>query len=132
MNEDRKRILTMVANGKVSVDEAEELLHTLGDSAGASATKKNLKYLRVTVNNPKGDNVNVKVPMGLLRAGLKLSSLIPVQAYDQINNRIAEHGINIDLNNLKHADLEQLIEEMADMNIDVTSASGDIVKVYFE
>jgi hypothetical protein len=154
MSDERKRILGMLASGKISVDEAEDLLAALGAKAiggdaaktsdviveGAtqgipsksSAEKKNVKFLRVTVDSVKGDKVNVRVPMGLLRAGVKLSSLLPKPAMDKVSEKASEHGFKLDLNNLKPEELEALIQNLGDLNIDVVSAAGDKVQVFCE
>ena len=143
MSDERQRILTMVAEGKISVDEAEKLLDALKNNKGESmgtlapsltvSEKKNLKYLRVLVESKSKDNVNVRVPMALLRAGLKLSALIPPAAYSKINEQMSEKGFNLDINQiLKGGDIEELIESMAELNVDVNSADGDIVRVFFE
>jgi hypothetical protein len=142
MSDDRKRILGMVAAGKLSTEEAEQLLDALDKKEGNNGTvvtdavqpgvKKNLKFLRVDIRSTTGDNVNVRVPMALLRAGLKLSSLIPPLAYAKVNEKMSEHGMTFDLNNLKPADIEQLIESMGDLDVNINSANGDTVKVFCE
>lgn len=142
MSDDRKRILSMLAEGKLAVDEAERLLQTI-DSPKAetgfqkdipdSKAKRDIKYLRVVVDSKQGDNVNVRVPVALMRAGLKLSALVPPQAYRKISEKMAENGVELDINTLlKSGDIEQIIESMADLNVDVNSAQGDVVKVFFE
>jgi hypothetical protein len=70
------------------------------------------------------------VPLSLVRAGLKLTSLIPPQAVDQINKSMSEHGMSMDLQNLKPEDLEDLIEALREMEINVDSVNGDNVRVY--
>jgi hypothetical protein len=142
MGDDRKRILSMLAEGKLTIDEAERLLQTIGipknesgvqKDLSVSNNKRDLKYLRVVVDSKQGDNVNVRVPVALMRAGLKFSALIPPQAYRKINEKMAENGVDLDINALlKDGDIEQIIESMADLNVDVNSAQGDIVKVFFE
>ena len=109
MGEDRIRILNMVATGKISVEEGEKLLEALGKQGGedkgdtattpavtTSSGKTMPKFLRVEVQSTSGDNVNVKVPMQLLRAGMKLTSLIPPQAMDKINDKMHDREIRID------------------------------------
>jgi hypothetical protein len=143
MSDDRRKILEMLASGKISATEAEELIDALARKDGSSSARttiesmgptarKDIKYLRVMVDSKVGDNVNVRVPVALLRAGLKLSALMPPQAYNKINEKIAERGINIDLSALKTGDVEQLIDSMSELNVDVLSAQGDKVKVFFE
>ena len=66
------------------------------------------KFMYVKVVSVKGDNVNVKIPLNLVRAGLKLTSLIPQPGADQINKTMAEKGMSFDLNNFKPEDLDEL------------------------
>lgn len=147
MGEERARILGLVSAGKITIDEAEKLLDALGgqpqmqqsDSGTAAIetvpTQKNsgsLKYLRVTVVSTGGDNVNVRVPLALVRAGIKLTSLIPPQAVDKINGHMREHGLGFDLSTLRTEDIETLIDSLGDMEVNVDSASGDKVRVFCE
>ncbi|MHB8966450.1 MAG: SHOCT-like domain-containing protein [Coriobacteriia bacterium] len=143
MNEDRKRILGMLAEGKITADEADMLLDSLGapetaapvappsPSTGwptgpsASGTPK-FMYVKVTGN----DNVDVKVPLALLRTGLKLTSLIPPQAMNQINESMGEAGMSFDLNNIKPEDIEDIIASLGEMEVNVQSAEGDHVRVF--
>jgi hypothetical protein len=77
-----------------------------------------------------GDNVNVKIPIGLVRAGLKLTSFIPQPAMEQISKAMKDHGLSADLLNFKAGDLEELIQALREMEIDVDAANGDKVRVY--
>lgn len=147
MSEDRKRILGMLAEGKITAEEADMLLESLGASTQAPAAKTDTtmpsenwptgpapagtvpKFLYVKVYGGK-DTVDVKVPLGLLRAGLKLTSLIPPQAMDQINDSMGEAGMSIDFNNLKPEDVEALIENLGEMEVNVRSGDGDNVRVF--
>lgn len=142
MADDRKRILSMIAEGKISVEEGERLLEALGTredenvfevKEAVPSAPRNLKYLRVMVESKQGDNVNVRVPTALLRAGLKLSALVPPMAYRTINEKMAEKGVDLDINALlKSGDIEQVIESLGELNVDVNSAQGDKVRVFFE
>jgi len=143
MGDDRARILDLLAAGKISAEEAGRLLDALasttaqlgnGDSStGAEAKGRTAgvpKFMYVKVVSVKGDNVNVKIPLSLVRAGLKLTSLIPPQAADQINKSMAEKGMSFDLSTLKPEDLEELIESLREMEINVDAVNGDTVRVY--
>jgi len=143
MSEDRGRILTMLAEGKITAEEAERLLDALDarTSSGASAgpaikgdpgplIEALPKYLYVKVNAANGDNVDVKIPIALVRSGLKLTSLIPPQAMDQINDSMSEHGMSVDFSNLKPEDIDELVESLREMEINVDSTNGDKVRVY--
>lgn len=142
MSDERQKILSMVAQGKLNIEEAEKLLDLIQKNVGgkmemaecvASTGKKDLKYLRVTVDSKQGDNVNVRVPMALLRAGLKLSALVPPIAYQKINEQMKEKGVKLDINQIiTSGNIEELIDSIGELNVDVNSAQGDKVKVFFE
>ena len=139
MIEDRKRILAMLAEGKITADEAERLLVALeGGSAVASGPGRSNgapKYLRVEVdaNEPHDwpTKVNIRVPMNLLRAGVRLSALIPAVARDQVNAAMAKQGVSFDINQLKPENLEALIEQLGDLTVDVDNDRAK-VRVYCE
>jgi len=63
--------------------------------------------------------VNIRVPFQLLRAGVKLASLIPNGAKDQINEALRKNGVPIDVTQLKPEDLDELVVHLADLTIDV-------------
>jgi hypothetical protein len=141
MNEDRKRILGMLAGGKITAEEAERLLDAMGrapapqfGSTAAPKTNGAPKYFRVEVNanDPDGPTkVNVRIPMQLLRAGVRLSALIPPKARDEVNAAMAREGIPFDINQLKPENLDDLIEHLGDFNVDVDSGDAK-VRVYCE
>jgi Asp-tRNA(Asn)/Glu-tRNA(Gln) amidotransferase B subunit len=138
MSEERKRILKMLAEGKISATEAEELFDAMGKGGGQDSDSaaidrkslKNIKYIYVKVLSSQNDNVDVRVPLGLIRAGMRLTSLIPSQAMEHINSTMHERGINFDMNNIKPDDIEELIRNLADMEVNVKSKNGDTVRVY--
>ncbi len=143
----KKRILDMLAQNKISVDDAYRLLSAL-DSADAApggggkaetGARGKAKYLRVTVvPDPESeqtgnyDRVNIRVPMSLIRAGIKLTSLIPSEARDKVNLALHEKGIDIDERNMKPEDIEDLIGALGDLEVDVVSKTGEKVKVFVE
>jgi hypothetical protein len=139
MNEERKRILAMLADGKITVDEAERLMDAIDRNAASDtpAAKPNSgpKYFRVEVDaHERGDSatkVNVRVPMQLLRAGVRLSALIPARAREEVNAAMAREGIPFDINQLKPENLEELIEHLSDFTVDVDNENAK-VRVYCE
>jgi Asp-tRNA(Asn)/Glu-tRNA(Gln) amidotransferase B subunit len=137
--EERKRILKMLGEGKITAAEAEELLDALmknggqQEPVGASVerkTPKNIKYMYVKVLSAQQDNVDVRVPLGLIRAGMRFTSLIPPQAMEQINSSMREKGMHFDLSSIKAEDIDELIKNLAEMEVNVNSKNGDIVKVF--
>jgi hypothetical protein len=147
MSEHRRQILQMLAEGKISADEAERLIAAFdvpGASASepaASAGKARAKYLRVQVDSEDDDGhdgptkVNVRVPMQLLRAGVKLAGLIPTQALHRANDAIHEQGIHFDLTQIKPENLEELVEQLSELSVDVDQKDANTkvkVRVFCE
>lgn len=144
MTEDRSRILDLLATGKITADEAERLLDALDARAGATVPPTGPaisgdpaplisalpKYLYVKVVAVSGDNVDVKIPIALVRSGLKLTSLIPPQAMDKINESMSEHGMSVDFNNFKPEDVDELVAALREMEVTVDAQNGDKVRVY--
>jgi hypothetical protein len=130
MNENRRKILEMLSLGQITADEAERLIAALEQEYPAPSVngsdlrpKARIKYLRVVVApDEKSDSsttVNIRVPMQLLRAGVKLTSLIPPEARDRVNLALKNEGMTFDLNQLKPENLEELIDHLEDLTIDV-------------
>lgn len=149
MNEDRKRVLDMLAEGKISADEAERLLERLaatGRGQGAPpdgvasaraaeaccaeaespAPGGKPKYLRVVVQSVDGDKVNIRVPLALVRTGIKLGAMLPEPA----RRRLDERGI--DLSQLSGMESEEMIQALRELTMDVDSSQGDVVRVFCE
>ena len=132
MTDDRRSILNLLAEGKITADEAERLLTALDrgrDTAsetpepGSLTNRPRARYLRVCVDTDEpGEGptkVNIRVPMQLLRAGVRLSSIIPPAARDQVNAALREHGVPFDLHQLKPENLEDLVDQLNDLTVDV-------------
>jgi hypothetical protein len=141
MNEDRKRILGLLAEGRITAEEADRLISALERPPAVvadpetSPRKTPPKYLRVEVNSDHGHGgpakVNVRVPMAFLKAGVRLSSVLPAEAREQINAAMARKGVDFDINQLKPDNLEALVEQLGDLSVDV-GHQGATVRVYCE
>ena len=145
MTENQKKILEMVADKKITVDEAYRLLSLIQPSAnnggdGAKGPKPSPKYLRVVVDTDhhwengcdKGpQHVNIRVPVALIRAGVKLASLIPPEAYNEVDEKMKNKGIQFDLRNMKPENVEELVQALNDLEVDINGAR-EKVRVYTE
>ena len=133
MNDNRRQILDMLAQNKITVAEAERLLNAVErDPAGTGAK---MKYLRVLVdtNDPLDGptKVNVRVPMQLLRAGVRLTGVIPASARAEVNNALRKEGIAFDINNVTPQNLEELSEQLRELTVDVDNENTK-VRVFCE
>jgi hypothetical protein len=150
MSEGRRQILEMLAAGRINADEAERLIVALegpgsgapsataaSNGAAAAANKPKPKYLRVLVEADESmtglkqgmTTVNVRVPMQLLRAGVRLAALVPQQAHHQLDEAFSKHGVPITLSQIKPENLEELIDHLEDLTVDVDGKDGNAVKV---
>jgi hypothetical protein len=151
MNENRRQILEMLAAGKITIEEADRLLAALEPAPAAAEfsgripgsngsadtpVKTRAKYLRVlveadeTMTGLKGPTtVNVRVPMQLLRAGVRLASLIPQQAHDEFDEALSRHGVPLTLSQIKPENLEELIDHLEDLSVDVDGTKGNSTRV---
>lgn len=149
MNEHRRQILQMLSEGKISADEAERLIgamegppsfSTFSDAGSLGAGKSRPKYLRVVVDSEDDGHegptkVNIRVPMQLLRAGVRLAGLIPAPALRRANDAMQEQGVAIDLTQIKPENLEELVEQLNDLTVDVDQKDANTkvkVRVFCE
>jgi hypothetical protein len=145
MTENQKKILEMVADKKITADEASRLLSLIQPSSdapdnGIKIPKPAPKYLRVIVDTEhniehgydKGPaHINIRVPVALIRAGVKLASLIPPEAYNQVDEKMKNRGIMFDLHNMKPENVEELIQALNDLQVDINGGT-EKVRVYTE
>ncbi len=138
MSNDRERILNLLATGKISVSDAMQLLEALSPSSQSAtfgtispaSSKTQAKFMYVKVTSAKSDNVDVRIPLGLMRAGIRLTSLIPPYVLDHIHKHMGEKGITFDMNNIKPENIEDLVNNLSEMEVNVNCANGDVVRVY--
>ena len=147
MTEERRQILEMLAEGKINADEADRLIGALGgSSATATATttatgvqaKPLPKFIRIMVDAKEGRHtkpvhVNVRVPVALLRAGVRFGSLIPIQAQERMNAEFRKNGLDFDIRHIKPENINELIDQLQDLSIDVDQEDDDTkIRIFTE
>lgn len=135
-NEEKMRILNMVQEGKLSAEEASQLLEALDfnpeeitipfrDAANTiSKTNGRTRWVRIQVTDLKSGKhqVNVKLPMGIIKVGAK--------AFMRVNFK-DEDGSEINLDELLREALEK--DESDGVLVDVEdSSSGQHVLITLE
>jgi len=139
MNEHRRRILDMLATWKITTDEADALLSAIPKAeapAGPDVKPAGTgKYMRIEVTKPGHDGcrekkVNIRVPVAVLRSGLKLGSLMRGFKDDQWggrwSDRLKARGLDIDFDHFDTAQLDALLGEVGDVSIDVDDGRATI------
>jgi hypothetical protein len=147
MTEERRHILEMLAAGTINADEADRLIGALGGaSSGATATatatatqpKPLPKYLRVMIDAKEGKDdkpvhINVRVPIALLRAGVRLASLIPPKAQEKVNEELRKNGLDLDVSQIKPENINELIDQLQDFSVDIDQEHDDVkIRIYCE
>lgn len=141
MSEDRRQILDMLAEGKITSAEADRLLAAISPSGAdpgggeAGVHGNGPSFLRVVIDaedDKEGPvKVNVRIPIKLIRAGVRLSSLIPQQARGHVETAMREQGVDFDLSQITPENLDDLVEQISELTVDVDSNSAK-VRVFCE
>jgi hypothetical protein len=134
MSAETRRILNLLAQGRITVDEADQLLRAISaDSASAASAnaaarcgKPRPRYLKIAVRKPAGDrgagkDVTIRVPLDIVRSGMRLGAVIPAFAGEQATARMREHGLDVDFSKLDSAAIESMRN---DFEMDIESDSG--------
>ena len=137
---DSRRILELLAQGKITVDEADQLLRAVGappSDAPPKATttdgtqRPSAKWLRVTVDKAAREGrprkqVTVRVPMALVRGGVKLGAIIPRMAADPIGKHLREQGIDVDLSKIDLSQIDSMLDHLGETTIDVDEGRAQV------
>ena len=127
MKEEISKLLTMVQEGKLDSEKGADLIQVLKEKESLSQTDKKSGYLdkmlMIRVVSEHGDNVNVNLPLKLvkvvLKAGHSIAGNIP---------EAAKYVKDIDIDLL----LDAIENEVDGKIVDITSANGDKVAVIIE
>jgi len=142
MSDETRSVLDLVAQGKVTVDEAHQLLKALTDQPAPDAAPKvdateapKPCFMRIQVHKParegrEAKDVNIRVPMAMVRGGMKLGTMIPGWR-NHMNTHLRERGIDVDLAKMDPAAIESLLNDLGEMNIDVDQ-TGEQVRITWE
>ena len=131
--EEQLRILKMLEEGKITAEQAAELLAALTpqkepETASyevAETERVNLEYdkrmVRIVVDSSEGDKVNVQLPVTAIRQILKVTGKLPA---------VSESLQGIELTEILDTVVDCLDAEAIGDIVNVESKNGDIVKVY--
>jgi len=68
----------------------------------------------------------VRLPIALLRVGIRFMNLIPRTAREQVNDEMRKQGMDFDLGKLTPEELEALIDNLQDVTIDVQRPQDNV------
>jgi len=147
-DDDTRRTLDLLAQGKITVEEADRLLKALGNAssepaasqaAGADANRPKAKWVRINIHKPakdadhKSKDVNIRVPISVMRGGMRLGAIIATFAGEKAALRMRQRGmdldiekINDDLSQFNGPEFEQLLKSLDDVNIEVDDGKSNV------
>jgi hypothetical protein len=145
MSDDTRRILDLLAQGKVSVDEADKLIDAITgpasqppEAAAGGGDRAKRRWIRINVFKPAKEGkqdkeVNIRVPIAIVRGGMRLGSIIATFAGEKAAQRMKERGIDLDLSKI-NGDFSQMngeefdafMKSLDDMNIDIDDGKSQV------
>ncbi len=103
MSVETRKVLEMLAAGKITSDDAERLLDKLAaakEPTGNNASENQegsgpataRKYLRILVQDGDAKDVNVRVPLAFVRSGVGLIGVLP----PRVAEKLTDKGFNLE------------------------------------
>ncbi len=100
-------------------------------SANGEKSGKKPKFLCVIVEGKDGSqrrhkNVNIKIPLMLIKAGVKIGSIVPDHARDKVNRALGEHGMDVDIKKIDDETLDEILKALQTTEIMVDEENEKI------
>ncbi len=136
MSDDKIKVLEMIQEGRISAKEGLELLQALENAPSSpSASSGGDRSLRIKVKGDK-TNVNVNIPLALIRATSKFVSLgmnfIPESAREEMNQKGVDLS-KIDFNELLNLIDQGLVgEKLVEVDVDDEREGRTKVDIYVD
>ena len=155
MKQNTRLVLNMVANGKISPEEGGRLLDKLkrpsseqnrtrtdpgnrdlpfGQPSTAQASRNTqarpqrraLSHLRIIVKVSDGERINLRLPLGLLRNGINLPTLLP----EKVCRILKDQGICLGQSGTK--DTEAYVQALRELDLDLQAPGGIKIRMCCE
>lgn len=132
MSEEKRKILNMVADGKLTPEEADRLLDALKDARG----KKRFFKVRVyDKNNKEKPKVKVNIPIAVLKLASKIGAAFKGMMPEGM--KVNMHGKELSLDEFTPEMIDGIINGLGDEEkfilAEVTDEeTGEYVEVYIE
>lgn len=147
MSDEKRRILNLLAQGKISVDEAELLLGAIegsdeksGPAEGSSQQGRSengtagggppgARYLRVEVHKAGNQwhaekQVTIRIPVSIVRGGMRLGAVMHGFGGDEITEQLRKRGI--DLSKLDPEQLDSILKDLGELTVDVDQGKAQV------
>src|SRR5713101_2534806 len=138
MSDETRRVLDLLSQNKITVDEADQLLRAIGAPPHAETapktggdTARKARFIRIAVHKlahgrHTDKDVNIRVPMAIVKSGMRLGAILPGLVGDKVTARLRERGLDVDWSKLDPAMIEAVLSELGDVAIDVDSGEAQV------
>jgi SHOCT-like protein len=144
--DDTRRILDMLSQGKITVDDADRLLKALNAAQPAEATAtetaaddpRRTRWVRINVHKPANEHhrekdVNIRVPIAVVKGGMRLGAIIATFAGENAAQRMKARGIDLDLSKINGdlskmngAEFDAFLKSLDDTNIEIDDGRSQV------
>ena len=131
MSDDTRRILELLAQGKITVDEADRLMKAVSaaaaqDAAAGAGERPKPRWVRINVfkqakEGKQDKEVNIRVPIAVIKSGMRLGAFIPGYLRDEMRQDLRDKGFDVDFSKLDAAALEAVLNDLGEANIHIES-----------
>src|SRR5476651_170522 len=145
--DDTRRILDMLAQGKITVDDADRLLKAVSaepavETAAADTAadgRPRTRWIRINIHKPAKDethrakDVNIRVPIAVVKGGMRLGALIGTFAGEKAAQRMKDRGldldlsaINGDLSRMNGPEFDMFLKSLEEANIEIDDGKSQV------
>lgn len=127
---EEKRVLESLASGKIPLEVAERLLEEARagkaprSGENDSTPPGRLRFLRIAVDEPGKEQVNVKFPIDFLRKGVSLLGILSPQDCEELADIIDREGTG--------AQEPRLLSILRSVDFNINPDSKKNVRIFFE
>ncbi len=144
--DDTRRILEMLSQGKITVDDADRLIQAVSADRAAAVpadtaadARPRARWFRINIHKPAKDeahqpkDVNIRVPIAVAKGGMRLGAIIATFAGEKAAQRMKARGldldlsaINGDLSRMNGAEFEAFMKSLDEMNIEIDDGRSTV------
>ena len=130
--DDTKRVLELLAQGRITVDEADQLLRAMKEPAAEpAADARTPRWMRLTIERAARDGrpaktVTIRVPVAFARSGLRLGAMFPHVFGPKLKEEFSKQGIDVDFSKLDLGHIETLLNDLGETTIDVNDGRAQV------
>ena len=139
--DDTRQILDMLSQGKITVDQADQLLRAVCAAQPAAETAtadvpdggaQRPRWVRINIHKLAKDathrpkDVNIRVPIAAVKGGLRLGAIIAEFAGEKSRLRMKEQGFDVDLSKINGPEFETFLKTLDDMNVEIDDGKSQV------